>query len=152
MCAKLLQLCPTLCDPMDYSPPGPSLHGILQERILEWVAMPYSRGSSWLRDWTWVSCVSCIGRWVWCVCMTWFAPVWSLDCKFWGGRGRICLCPPVQASTLQGVDCSITICWIDCECLKYFNQQNVLNNLNYSKSTHLHMNKAMLIKKLLSYS
>ena len=41
--AKLLQLCPTLCDPMDYSPPGPSLHGILQERILEWVAMPSSR-------------------------------------------------------------------------------------------------------------
>ena len=46
MCAKLLQLCPTLCDPMDCSPPGSSVHGILQARILEWVAMPSSRGSS----------------------------------------------------------------------------------------------------------
>ena len=48
--AKLLQSCPTLCDPMDYSPPGSSVHGILQARILEWVAMPSSRGSSQPRD------------------------------------------------------------------------------------------------------
>ena len=39
MCAKLLQLCPTLCDPMDHSPPDSSVHGILQARILEWVAI-----------------------------------------------------------------------------------------------------------------
>ena len=45
-CAQSLQLCPTLCDPMDCSPPGSSVHGILQARILEWVAMPSSRGSS----------------------------------------------------------------------------------------------------------
>ena len=43
---KLLQKCPTLCDLMDCSPPGSSVHGILQARILEWVAMPSSRGSS----------------------------------------------------------------------------------------------------------
>ena len=42
----------TLCNPMDCSPPGSSVHGILQARILEWVAMPFSRGSSWPRDWT----------------------------------------------------------------------------------------------------
>ena len=42
--------CLTLCDPMDYSPPGSSVHGILQTRILEWVAMPSSRGSFQLRD------------------------------------------------------------------------------------------------------
>ena len=41
--AKLLQLCPILCDPMDGIPPGFSVHGILQQRILEWVAMPSSR-------------------------------------------------------------------------------------------------------------
>ena len=46
------QLCPTLCDPMDCSPPGSSVHGILQARILEWVAIPFSRGSSQPRDWT----------------------------------------------------------------------------------------------------
>ena len=44
-----------LCDPVDCSPPGPSVHGILQARILEWVATPFSRGSSQPRDWTWVS-------------------------------------------------------------------------------------------------
>ena len=53
--AKLLQLCPTLCDPMDFSPPSSLVHGILQARILEWVAMPSSRGTSQPRDWTWVS-------------------------------------------------------------------------------------------------
>ena len=42
----IAQLCPTLCDPMDYSWPGSSVHGILQARILEWVAIPFSRGSS----------------------------------------------------------------------------------------------------------
>ena len=44
--AKLLLTCPTLCDAMDYSPAGSSVHGILQARILEWVAVPYSRASS----------------------------------------------------------------------------------------------------------
>ena len=43
MCAKSLQLLPTLCDPMDDSLPGSSGHGILQARILEWTAMPSSR-------------------------------------------------------------------------------------------------------------
>ena len=43
---SVAQLCLTLCDPMDCSPPGSSVHGILQSRILEWVAMPFSRGSS----------------------------------------------------------------------------------------------------------
>ena len=46
MCAKSLQLCLTLCDPMDRNPPGSSVLGILQARILEWVDMPSSRGSS----------------------------------------------------------------------------------------------------------
>ena len=48
-------LCPTLCDPMDCSPPGCSFHGILQARILEWVAIPFFRGSSGPRDQTHVS-------------------------------------------------------------------------------------------------
>ena len=62
VCAKLLQSCPTLCDPMDCSLPGSPVHGILQARILEWVAMSSSSGSSWPVDWTCVSYVSCIGR------------------------------------------------------------------------------------------
>ena len=51
--------CPILCDPMDYSPPpGSSVHGILQARILEWVARLFARQSSQLRDWTLVSCIA----------------------------------------------------------------------------------------------
>ena len=61
-CAKSLQLCLTLCDPVDCDSPGSSVHGILQARILEWVAMPSSRGSSRPRDRTCVSYVSRIGR------------------------------------------------------------------------------------------
>ena len=49
------QSCPALCNPTDCSPPGSSVHGILQARILEWVAIPFSRGSSWPRDRTQVS-------------------------------------------------------------------------------------------------
>ena len=52
------QSCPSLCDPMDYSLPGSSVPGILQARILEWVAIPFSRGSSWPRDWNWVPCIA----------------------------------------------------------------------------------------------
>ena len=43
VCTKSLQSCPTLCNPMDCSPPGSSVHGILQARILEWVAISFSR-------------------------------------------------------------------------------------------------------------
>ena len=62
MHAKSIQLCLTLCDPTDCSSPGSSVPGISQTRILEWVAMPSSRGSSWPRDRTWVSCPFYIGR------------------------------------------------------------------------------------------
>ena len=52
------QLGPTCCDPMDCSRPGSSVLGISQARILEWVAISFSRGSSWPRDWTCVSCLA----------------------------------------------------------------------------------------------
>ena len=60
--AKPLQSCPTLCDPIDSSLPGSPVLGILQARILEWVAMPSSKGSSQPRDQIHDSYVSCIGR------------------------------------------------------------------------------------------
>ena len=68
------QLCLTLCDPRDCSPPGFSVHEILQARILEWVAIPFSRGSSWSKDWTLISCIT--GR---------FFTIWVT------GKPRICL-------------------------------------------------------------
>ena len=54
----VIQSCPTLCSPTDCSPPGSSLHGILQPRILEWVAISSSEGSSSLRDRTQASCIA----------------------------------------------------------------------------------------------
>ena len=56
------QSCPTLCNPIDCSLPDSSVHGILQPRILEWVAISSSKGSSQPRDWTCISCFFCIGR------------------------------------------------------------------------------------------
>ena len=58
MLSVVVVLVVTLCDPMDYSPPGSSVHGILQARLLELVAIPFSRGPSWLRKRTWVSCTA----------------------------------------------------------------------------------------------
>ena len=52
----------TLCNPVDYRPPSPSVHGISQARILEWVAISFTRGSSWPRNWTQVSCIA--GRFI----------------------------------------------------------------------------------------
>ena len=63
--SEVAQSCPTLCDPVDCSLPGSSIHGILQIRILEWVAISFSRGSSWPRDWTQVSSIAdrCFTLW-----------------------------------------------------------------------------------------
>ena len=72
-CGKLLQSCLTLYDTMNCSMQGSSVHGFLQARILEWVAMPSSRGSYRPRDWIHVSSVSCIGRQVLTTSATWEA-------------------------------------------------------------------------------
>ena len=73
MHAKLLQSCPTLCDPINCSPPGSSLHEILQAGTLEWVAMPPGD----LPD-PWIEPVSltspCVGRWFLYTSTTWEAP------------------------------------------------------------------------------
>ena len=56
--SEVAQLCPALCDPMDCSLPGLSDHGIFQAKVLEWVAISSSRGSSQPGDQTWVSCIA----------------------------------------------------------------------------------------------
>ena len=58
VCVLVAQLCLTLCNPTDYSPPGFSVHGILQARILEWIAIPFSKRTSHLRDQTLVSLIT----------------------------------------------------------------------------------------------
>ena len=86
MCAHS---CLTLCNPMDCNPLGSSLCGILQERILVWVAIPFSKGSSWPRD---QILVSCTGSWILNHWATWEAPLlvlvmgnwdWSMDEATW---------------------------------------------------------------------
>ena len=61
VCVWVPQSCPTICDPMDCNPRGSSVHGISQARILDWVAIPFSRVPSQPRDWT---CISSIDRWI----------------------------------------------------------------------------------------
>ena len=66
---------PALCNPMDCSPPGFSVHGILQARILEWIAIPFSRGTSQPRDQTLVSCIA--GRFFTTPCSITANKVWQ---------------------------------------------------------------------------
>ena len=70
-------VCARSVNSMDCSPPGPSVRGIVQARILEWVAIFSSESSSWPMDWTWVSC---IGRWIlyhWATCV--LLEVWQMN-------------------------------------------------------------------------
>ena len=72
---KVTESCPTLCDPMDWSIPGSSIHGILQARVLEWVAIAFSRGSPQPRDQTQVFRIA--GR-HFTIQATWEAPTYSI--------------------------------------------------------------------------
>ena len=100
--------CVWLCDPMNYSLPGSSVHGILQARILEWVAMPFSRGSSWSRDWTWVSCIA--GRFfiTWATGKNWHVLVASAvsdSLRSYGLEPVRPLCPRDSLGKNTGVGC-----------------------------------------------
>ena len=74
MHTKSFQSCPTLCDLMDYSPPGSSVNGILQARILEWVAMPLLQRIFPTQESNPHPYVSCISRRVLYTSATWEAP------------------------------------------------------------------------------
>ena len=93
--SEVTQSCPTLSDPMDCSLPGSSVHGIFQARVLEWVVISFSRGSSQPRDRTQVSCIACRRFTIWA---TREAPVavkgnlkwcctWRVICKMKGYQG-----------------------------------------------------------------
>ena len=71
------QSCPTLCGPMDCSLPGSSVHGVLQARILEWVAISSSSGSFRPRDQICVSCIYCVNRQSLYHCDTWELQGWQ---------------------------------------------------------------------------
>ena len=84
------QSCPTLCDPVGCSPPGSSVHGISQASILEWVAISFSRGSSRSKDWTHISCISCLAGGFFTTGATWEAHDWlgHIEC----GQGHTAPC------------------------------------------------------------
>ena len=102
---SVAQPCPTLCGPVACSQPGSSVYGILQARILEWVAIPFSKGSSSLRDQIQVSCIAgrslpseplrkpiyvCIYTHI-CVCICLFVCSIAQSCRT--------LCDPMDCST-----------------------------------------------------
>ena len=89
MYAQLLSSVQLLCDSMDCGPPGSSVHRIFQAGILEWVVISFSRGYSWPRGWTQVSCVLCIGRQILYHWATWEAltMTFRLDIMFKGFPG-----------------------------------------------------------------
>ena len=74
-CCSVTELCLTLCTPMNCSPPNSSVHGISQARILEWVAMFFSRGSFWIRDWIRISCIGRRILYHWATCETPHCPI-----------------------------------------------------------------------------
>ena len=89
--SEVAQSCPTLCNSVDYSLPGSSIHGILQARILEWVATAFSRGLSRSKDWTRVSSIT--GR---------FLTIWDTKKAYGGEVAQSCLtlCNPVDCNLL----------------------------------------------------
>ena len=78
---SVAQSCLTLCDPTDCRLPSSPAHGISQARILEWVAISFSRESSRPRDQIQVTCASCIGRQIPYHCTTWEAQFLPMDCS-----------------------------------------------------------------------
>ena len=87
MQAKSLQSCRTFCNPLDYNLPGSSVHGILQARILEWRAIPFSKGSSWPRNRTRVSCIAGTFFTIWAIRE---APWWEVGIITVWGTGLEC--------------------------------------------------------------
>ena len=105
----------TLLQPHERSPPGSSVHEILQARMLEWIAIPFSRGSSQPRDWTQVSC---IGRWILYHWATWedrkYCPgIVDLENNIWKHLSR-----GVQSEILPYLQINKLI--LTCYCLTYF--------------------------------
>ena len=117
------QSCLTLCNPMDCSLTGSSVHGILQTRMLEWVTISSSRGSSQPRDWICISCVSCIAGGLFttepsrkpqtraCIVINHIAPIPAGALRGWVGRN--CLLP--TESVLGQAGSQDTYTWKDTE-------------------------------------
>ena len=89
-CMLVTQSCLTVCDPMDCSPQGFSVHGILQGRTLEWVTIPFSRGSSQPRGWTQASCMAGGFFTVW-------AASWAIWASSWAASEALAVYSPLTS-------------------------------------------------------
>ena len=98
MHAKLFQSCSTCCNSMGYSLQVFSVHLILQARILEWVGISYSRESSWLRDWTYISYVSCLAGRFFTTSATWEAQELKVIVLYYVG-----VCVHIQKNSLKSL-------------------------------------------------
>ena len=107
--AKSLQSYLTPCGPMDCSPPGSSVHGILQATILQWVAMPSSRGSSWPRDQVPVSYVSALAGSIFTTSTTWeaFYKVYSATKWTWAPKKGLDLKDIITYSPWKMIKCTM---------------------------------------------
>ena len=120
--ANVAQSCLTLWDPMDYCLPGSSVHGILQARILGWVAISFFRGSSSPRNRTWVSCIA--GRFFtnWAKREAFLSrdhhvrlQIWlSLSSAFMYLHLAMLLAPSGKYRWGYGVKMSTCLCWVGC--------------------------------------
>ena len=96
-------------NPKDCSMPGSSVHGISQARIWEWIVIFCFRGSSWPKDWTHVSCISCIGK----HCATWEAP--NPRVSEWKSLSHVWLCDP-KDYTVHGILQARILEWVAFPC------------------------------------
>ena len=122
MCCVVAKSCPTL-QPHGRSLPGSSVHGILQARILEWVAIPFSRASSWPMDWTQVSCIT--GR---------FFTIWATK-----GAPYMCVCVYIHTHTHTYT--YLYMCTYTCisTCILYFrNHEFILSSTEFNPSSFWH--------------
>ena len=109
----ITQSCPILCNPMDCTPWGSFVHGILQARILGWIAISFSRWSSWPRGWTWVSCIA--GRFftIWAtrkeitvraLSLVFLRPLWEMLFTEYGmsnQRDQVWLCNSITSCVMR---------------------------------------------------
>ena len=101
-------LCPTLCDPLDCRVPGSSVHRILQARVLEWVAISYSRGSSWPTDGSQVSYITSRFFTIWATREAQLQILWRKLSKRW-----------FHLYVKSGIDESVRYAWIICKSVKF---------------------------------
>ena len=97
--SEVAQLCPTLCNPMDCSLPGSSIHRIFQARVLEWGAISFSRRSSQLSDWSWISRIVGRHHTVWATREVWINVYYNMKNQIYFSQIKLILWPPMTSMT-----------------------------------------------------